>query len=322
MGCFRSRRLAAGLFVCMAVLGACGGKKEEGKPTGDKGGGAPAVGNKDLDMIPAESDTVFGLDLVKARESTLFRDHALPAITRSGEAQRVIDLLKSKCSIDPMTAARRMTGGLKLAGQRVADVVAVLHGIEKAKALPCIDQVKDQLAAERIEVTRDGDVVVMKGEHGELAFTFTGDTTALVMMGAKATRDALLELAQGKSALKSSKEFADMYSRLSTDHTVWFLVKGDVDAVARSLDRLNVRSKAIYGSADTANGLELRANIRVESEEQATNLAQLANSQAGIAKTMTTRFDVAADKTDVRSHVIMTPPQLKNALGFVAPFLR
>jgi hypothetical protein len=318
---FQSRRRAAGFFICIAVLGACGGKKEEGKPAGDKGGGASAAANKDLDVIPAESDSVFGLDLTKARQSTLFSDYALPAITKSGEAQRIIELLKSKCSIDPMTAAKRLTAGVKLAGSRVADVVAVLHGIEKGKALPCIDQVKDQLAAEHVEVTRDGDVVVLKGAQGELAFTFTGDTTAIVAMGSKATKEGVLELAQGKSMLKTSKEFIDMYGRLQTDHTLWFLVKGDLDMVAGLLDKLSVRSKAIYGSANTTNGLEFRGNIRVESEEQATNLAQLANSQAGMASKMADKFEVTTDKTDVRAHVMLTPQQLKNALGFAAPFL-
>lgn len=321
MVCFRSRRRAAGFFVCVAMLAACGGKKDEGKSAEDKGGGASAIANKDLDVIPAESDSVFGLDLAKAQQSSLFSDYALPAITKSGEAQRVIELLKSKCSIDPMTAARRLTAGVKLAGRRVADVVAVLHGIEKAKALPCIDQVKDQLAAEQIEVTKDGDVVVLKGARGSLAFTFTGDTTAVVAMGARATKEGVLELAQGKSTLKTSKEFADMYGRLQTDHTLWFLIRGDVDMISGLLERLSVRSKAIYGSANTTNGLEFRGNIRVESEEQAGNLAQLANTQAGMAKKMADKFDVTADKTDVRAHVMLTPQQLKNALGFAAPFL-
>ena len=95
----------------------------------------------------------------------LFRDYLLPMITKSDDAQRVIEMLKSKCSIDPLAAATRLTAGVNL-GKRPADsgAVVVLHGIEKAKALPCIDQMKDQLAAEKIEVTRDGDVVVLKGE--------------------------------------------------------------------------------------------------------------------------------------------------------------
>jgi hypothetical protein len=295
---------------------------EDGKTTGGSKSGASASSNQDLDLIPVDSDVVLGLDLAKAQQSALFRDYGLPMLTRSADAQQVIEALKSKCNIDPMTAAKRLTGGFKLAGRRVTSAVLVVHGVEKAKALPCVDQVKEQLAAGRIEVTRDGDVVMMKSDRGELAFTFTGDDTALVVGGAKANKAGVLEIAQGKSALKSSPEFADMYGRLDTSHTAWGLVKGDLPMLARQLSSINVTSKAVFGSANTDDGLALHVNVRTGSEEQAANLAELANSQADTAKGMTTKFEAVADKADFRATVALNPEQLKNAVRMLGVFIR
>lgn len=321
MVCFHARRLAAGFFVLIAVLGACGGKKDEGKSAQGQGGAA-ATSNPDLDLIPAGSDTVFGIDLAKAQQSALFRDYALPMMGQSGDAQQVIELLKSKCDLDPMAAGKRVTAGVKLAGARVTDVVAVVHGIEKAKALPCLDQLKDQLEAKGIAVTRDGDVVVLKGEQGDLAFTFIGDTRVLVVIGGKANKAGVLELAQGKSTLKTSKGFADMYSLLQTTHTLWFLLRGDQELVARNLAMLNIKAKAIFGSVDVSSGLAIRTRIRVESEEQATNLAELAKNQSSTFSGMAEKLEIDRDKADVRMEVSFTSAQLKAVLGFVGPLLR
>jgi hypothetical protein len=318
MVCFRSRRLAAGLFVCSVVLGACGGKKDEGKSAAEKGGVASSVAsNKDLDLVPAESEVVLGLDLAGAQKSALFRDLLLPMLTRSADVQKVVETLKTKCNIDPLTAATGLTAGIRGVGTRNPDVVAVVHGIDKAKALSCLDQVKEELAAERIEVTRDGDAVMMKGEGGDLAFTFTGDATAVVVMGSKADKEGVLAAAQGKSTLKASKEFADMYSRVKTSHTVWYLVKGDVEMIAKNLERLNVRSKAIFGSANVTDGLELRGHMRVETEEQATNVVDLLKSQEAMFGKMADKIEIDRDKNDVRTMVKLTQAQLKSVLGLL-----
>jgi hypothetical protein len=321
MVCFSSRRLAAGLFVCSVVLGACGGKKEEGKSAEAPGGGASAASNKDLDVIPAESEMVFGVDLAGAQKSALFREYALPMMTRSGDVQKVITTLKTKCDIDPMAAATSLTAGVKGIDSRNPDVVAVLHGIDKARAMPCLDKVKDDLAAERIEVTRDGEVVVLKSEHGDLAFTFTGDTTAVIVVGPRANKERVLEVAQGKSTLKSSKEFTDMYSRLQRGHTVWSLVNGQTPAIAKLLDQVNVKSKAIFGTTNITDKLEINGRIRVESEEQAKKLAELIKSAAAYIEKMAEKLEVETDGADARFTVVFTPKQLKSVLAVLGPLM-
>ena len=321
MVCVRSRWLAAGLLICSVVLGACGSKKEGDKSAEGKSG-TSAAGNQDLDVIPLQSDLVLGIDLAQAQKSGAYREYVLPMMTRSAEVQKVTELLKTKCQLDPMAVATRLTAGVKLANKRNLDGVVVVHGIEKAKALPCLDQVKEQLAAEHVEVTKDGDVVMLKGERGELAFTFTGDSTVLVVMGGKANKEGVMEAAQAKSALKSSKEFADMYSRIQTGHTIWYLVRGDADVLANLLKQVNVQAKALFGSVNLTDGLELYGQLRAESEEQATNVVDLVKAQGGMVGGMAEKFEVDRDKADVRTTVVLNQAQLKTVSGLLRSLVR
>jgi hypothetical protein len=321
MVCFRSRRLAAGFFVCSVVLGACGGKKDEGGGAGDKGG-ASGASNKDLDVIPVDSEIVLGVDLAQAQKSALFRELVLPRMTRSGDIQKVIETLKTKCNIDPLTAATGLTAGLKGMDTRNPDAVAVLHGIEKAKALACLDQVKEELAAEKVEVVKDGEVVSIKtGARGDLAFTFTGDTTAVLVLGPQANKERVLEVAQGKSTLKTSKEFNEMYGRVQAGQTAWVVARADVGP-AKNLEKLNVKAKTIFGSANITDGLEINGRIRVESEEQAKNFADLAKSQAAMFSKMAEKLEIEPDKNDVRFTVVFTQPQLTSVVGLLKSFGR
>lgn len=320
MVCFSARRLVAGIFISSVVLGFSGCKKDEAGGAGSSKGGASAS-SKDLDIIPVESDVVLGLDVAQAQKSALFKEYALPALTKSEDFQKFQNTLKTKCNIDPMASATRVTAGIKVVDRNNGDVVAVIHGIEKAKALPCLDQVKEELAAQKVEAVKDGDVVTLKSPNGNTVFTFTGDSTMVMVGGAKATKERVLEVAQGKSTLRSSKEFTDMHGKINTGHSLWFLVRGDMDAIAKGLERLNVRSKAIFGSVNLTDSLEVRAVMRVETEEQATNIVDLMKSQAQMASSMMQKLEIDRDKTDARVHIVMTAEQLKSVAGLAGSFM-
>jgi len=311
MVCFRSRRLAAGLFVCSVVLGACG-KKDEGGAAGGKSG-ASAASTKDLEMIPVESEIVLGVDLAQAQKSALFRDLAAPEMTASGDIQKIVETLKTKCDIDPMKAATSLTAGVKDASTRNPEVVAVLHGIEKAKAMPCLDKVKDDLAAEKLEVVKDGDVVVIKSDRGDLAFTFTGDTTAVIVAGPNAKKERVLEIAQAKSTLKSSKQFNEMFGRVQAGHTAWAVVNGGTPIVAKNLQRLEVTSKALVGSVNVTDKLEIHGRALVENADQAQKLAETVKMLASFAG-KSEKLEVEPENAEVRLLVVFTQPQLEQLL--------
>lgn len=324
MAWFRSRRLAAGFLVWGVVLGACGGKKEQKpgeQPGGGGGGGAAAASNKDLGVIPAESEVVMGVDLAGARKSAVFTALVLPQMMKSGDVQKILETLKTKCELDPMESASRLTAGVKDPGGRNPDVVAVLHGIEKAKAMPCLDKVKEDLAAQKIEVTRDGDVAVLKSDRGDLAVTFTGDATAVVVAGPRATKERVLEVAQGKSALTTSKEFNEVYGRVQTSHTIWTVVSGNTPALARALDSLDVKPRAAFGSAHMTDKLEVDGRIRVETEAQAKQLVETMTMFSGfIGKPE--KLEIRPEGAEARIMVAFTQQHLENLLTRARSLLR
>jgi hypothetical protein len=324
MVCFRSRRLAAGFLVIGVVLGACGGKKEQGKATGGQaggGGGATAASNQDLTVIPPESDLVLGIDLAAAQKSAVFTANVLPQLLGSAQVQKILGTLKTKCDLDPLTAASRLTAGIRDLSGRNPDVVAVLHGVEKGKAMSCLDKVKDDLAAEKIELVKDGDVAVLKHERGDLAVTFTGDTTAVVVGGPRATKERVLEVAQGKSTLPTSKEFNEMYGRVQTQHTIWGLMNGKTPALADALDGLGVKSKAAFGSANMTDKLEVDGRIRVESEDQAKQLVETMKMFSGLIG-KPEKLEIEAEGAEARFTVAFTQKHLESLLSRVKTLRR
>ena len=313
MVAFRSRRLAAGLFVCGVVLGACG-KKEESATSG--GNGASSAKNQDLQLIPVDSELVLGLNFAQGRNSSMFSDLALPRLAKNAKVQALLEKIKTKCGFDPLEAVSSITLGIRNLGQAF-DGVVVIHGLEKAKALPCVDQLKDELAGQKVEVTKDGDVVLAKGDRPEetAAVTFVDDRTALLVVGPKGTKAGVLEVAQGKSTLSTSKEFTDMYSRVKTGDTLWLLLNGGAEPVAELLSKLNVKSKAVFGSVNVTDGLAADLRMRVESDEQASNVAKLIESQTAPFAQFADKVEIVSDKSDVRFTVSFTAEKLKSVMG-------
>lgn len=318
---FPSRRLAAGLFVCGVVLGACGKKEESGKSGDDNG--AAAVKNQDLQLVPVDSELVLGLNLAQARDSKLFQELAMPRIAKNARVQAMIEKVKTKCGFDPMTAVSSITLGMKAGGGNGEGVV-VVHGLEKAKALPCVDLLKDEAAEQKAEITKDGDVVLIKGDRPEAsaAVSFVDDKTAIVAFGPKGNKAGVLEVAQGKSTLSSSKEFVDMYRRVKTGDTVWLLVNTGAEVVADALSKLNIKSKALFGSVNVTDGVALDLRLRVDSDEQAADLAKGLESQAAGFAQFAEKVEIDSEKSDVRMKISLTQEKLQMLMRFAGPMLR
>lgn len=315
-----SRRFTTGLFICGVLLGAC--KKDDAGSGGSSGGTGGK--NSDLTMIPADSELVLGLNFAQARDSALFRDYVLPRLTKDARLQASIEKIKTKCGFDPMTAVTNLTLGLRELASRKGDGVIVVHGLEKAKAMSCVDQMKDELAQEKVEVTKDGDVLLVKGDRPDetSAITFVDDKTALVVIGPKATKAGVLEAAQGKSALTTSKEFTDMYGRVKTSDTIWMLVNGSAEPVANMLSKLDVKTKAVFGSINMTDGLAIDMRMRVESAEQAETVAKLIGSQVAPFEQMADKLDIKNDGTDVRTQINISAEKLRTLQGMLGGLLR
>ncbi|MGN6104839.1 MAG: hypothetical protein ACTHU0_07040 [Kofleriaceae bacterium] len=319
--------LFAGLVASSALaLGAC--KKEEKKNpsqpagetrSGEQNGGvgktptpsAPSsasVGD-DLSLLPVDSEVVMGLNFAQLQQSALWKKFVEPQLV-SGDAMKQLAEFKTSCGFDPLEAIKSVSVGMKNATAEKPDGVIVLHGPDKSKVLGCFDKMKDKAAAEGTIVTRDGDVVTMKkDDDGLVVFTFVNDNTAVAVVGATASVDTLKAATAGNSALKTSGAFVDMYSKIKTGDSLWLLMNGN-SKVFEQAARMGIKPKAVFGSVNVTSGLSLDLRMRLDSADQATQMATGFKGQAAALTSMVDKLDIAADGPDVKFYVSLSEQKL------------
>jgi hypothetical protein len=290
--------LALGLFT------AC--KKDDAGATGGKSGdtSGASASSDDLSLLPADSELVIGINLKQIQQSPLWKKMVEPKLM-SGEAQRRMSELKAKCGIDPMASISSLAVGLKGLDGDKPEGVAVVRGLDKAKTLDCIEKNKDELTKDGTQLTRDGDVVLLKDRRGEpAAFGFINDSTAVAVFGPTASAASVKAVAAGSSSLKSSATFLEMYKKVKTGDSIWMLASG------KTMDKLPVKATAAYGSLNVTDGLSLDGRVRFESPDAATQAASLVNAQAKQAAQYVDKAEFTSDGNEVHGSVVVSSQKL------------
>jgi hypothetical protein len=297
------------LGLALALVAAC--KKDD--PAGDKNGGkSGASGNpafrEDLALIPRDSEVVFGINVSQVQQSGLWKKFVEPVLM-TGDAMRKIGEFKAKCGIDPMTAVKSVSIGVKGAASGKPEGVVVIHGMDKAKGMSCLDSMKDDMAKDGTELSHDGDVVVFKNTRGgvQAAMQYVNDTTAFAVFGEQVTA-ASVKSAQAGETLKSSQPFLDMYGKINTGESLWLLLSGKV------LDKgaaLGVKATAVYGSLNVTDGLTLDLRMQFATPEDATKFADLSKSQAKQAAKMFDKADITSDGKEVKFSIALSSQKLE-----------
>jgi len=271
-------------------------------------GGSNPASNADLQLLPVDSEIVGGLNVSQMQQSALWKQYMTPLV---GNAAPTLKSIKAACGFDPLVTVTSVSVGLKHVMTSAPEGVFVVHGIDKAKMLgPCLAKLKTEMAKEHTKVALDGDVVTITGNKpGELvAFTFLNDNTLVGALGEKGTKAGVLEIAQGGSPLAKSAAFIDMYSRINTSESVWALANGN----SHLLDKLAalVKPRAMYGSLNFTDTIALDLRLRLDSADQAKQLASMGGSQVTTAKQFFNKLEVSADGPDVHIGLAMTPQQI------------
>jgi len=214
---------------------------------------------------------------------------------------------------------KSMSVGLRGVGGNKPDGAIVIHGVDKSKSWACLDKMQDDMKKDGTEYTKVGDVALFKSKTGETAAaTFVSDSTALIVLGDKANADGVKTVAAGDSALKKSPTFVDMYGKINTADSVWFLVNGKV------LDKgaaMGVKAKAIFGSVNVTDGLKMDMRMRLETPDAATQLATMAKGQAQQAAKMFDQLDVTSDGSEVKIVVALSSQKLQALIQQVGGML-
>lgn len=323
--------LAAGVIASSITFVAC--KKDEQKPAPAPGAPAdktkpappaekaddsaglsavlkPGVNADDLSLLPRDSEIVAGLNFAQLQQSALWQKFAAPRLL-AGDMQQKLGEFKAKCGFDPMGAVKSVSIGMKGVGARKQEGVVVVHGPDKAKTLGCLEKMKDEAAKDGSTITRDGDTVTVASKTGDsAAMMFVGDDTLVVLVGPNATKDNVKTVAQGGSALKTSPSFVEMYNRIATNDSMWLLMNGRSPAFDQ-VQRMGIKPKAVYGSLNVSDGLSVDMRMRVDSADQATQLAQGFTTQVQPFAPMVDKLAITGDDKDVRFSVVISEQKLQ-----------
>lgn len=320
-----------GLLALGLVAGAC--KKDE-KKTEATGSGDPKSAEKpaekmaekpagqtanavavnpnadDLSLLPADSEVVLGLNFSQLQTSALWKKFVEPQMMK-GDTQKKLAEFKDKCGFDPMAAVKSISMGLKGIGADKPDGVVVVHGPDKAKVNACLDKMKDEAAKDGSSIERDGDVVNIKNKSGEnFAFTYVSDDTLVGVIGTGANTAGVKAAVAGTSALKTSAAFVEMYSKINTADSLWILMNGNSKAFDKAA-ALGFKPKAVFGSVNVTDGLTVDMRVRLDTPDQAVQIANMAKGQVAQFVKMVDKLDIVADAADVKVNVALSTAKLE-----------
>jgi hypothetical protein len=277
-------------------------------PSGDKAPGAiPQATGDDLSLLPARSELVMGINFQQLQQSAMWKQLVEPQLAKNMDS---IEKFKAKCGFNPLETIKSISLGVSGVGAGKPTGAMVIHGLDKAKTIECIsEKMKEDIAAKGTEITKDGDVVVMKDKDGMVsAMTFINADTALLALGGDKVR--LAELAKGDAALKSSPMFVDMFGKLKNTDTVWGLMNGS-SKVFEPAAQANIKFKAVYGSINITDAVNLAVRVRMDSADQATSLVTMAKGKAAQLKGFVDKLEITTDGNDARVDIAVSPDKLK-----------
>ena len=300
------------LALALIVAAACG--KDAKKEAGGGAGGASAS-NEDLSYLPLASQLVAGIDVAQLQGSSLWKELVQPLILK--DAQAKIADFQQKCGFDPMTAIKSVSVGLKNADGRNPEGIVVIHGLDKAKAMACLDKQKDEFAKEQVTVTVEGDVVLFKQEGAvPVGATFVKDSTAIVVIGPDATAAGVKQAAAGGSKLAESAKFSALHGKIGGGKSIWFVVNGSTPALAKGLGQLNITAEAAFGSIHVTDKLAVDARLRLPTPAEAASTAT--KIKEGIGETaagFVEKIEFTSDGPDMKVTSTVNKDNLKTLQG-------
>jgi hypothetical protein len=307
------------LGLALALVAACSkDEKKSASAPGDKTAekGAPSGSTAavdDLTLLPLDSELVLGINFAQVQQSPLWKQFIEPKMM-SADVQGKLAEFKAKCDFDPMASFKSVSVGLKGLGGTKPDGIIVAHGIDKTKALACLDKMHDEIVKDGGEVTRDGDVVIGKGKTGEqVAMMFVNDNTGVMALGDKGNAAGIKAAAQATSTLKASPQFVDMYGKVKTTDSLWFLLNGN-SKVFEKFAAMGIKPKAVFGSLNVTDGLSLDMRMRMETPDAALQFANMGKAQLQQAAKMFDQIDISADGSDVKFTVVLSSQKLQSLI--------
>jgi hypothetical protein len=260
----------------------------------------------------ANSEISGGLDLAQLQTSVLWKQYVAPLLASSDIAAQ-LNVLKARCKLTPTRVVTRISFGIKQLGVRARDGAIVAHGMPKAKLVACLSALTT--ATDKLDDSAriDSDLLISKARDGtNVAFSFLDDSTALVVVGEQATPAGVKSITMGRSALKPSLAFVELYENPTTADTLWLLMNDDFNAFDHFANA-GIKPKAVFGSISVgvAHDIGLDVSIRLATADEAEALANMMQPQVQRVAELFDRLVVASDGRDVRVELRLDDAKLR-----------
>ena len=265
-----------------------------------------------LGFLPADSEFVFGVDLVQLRRSQLwlkFEPQIVQAI--GGDLAK----FKTSCGFDPLQTVERVTmAGNAHPGDRVTGVI-VIRGVDGGRILDCINTE----ASKNGKVVKDRGVLVVtqpSQPNMEMAVTVVGPSTLVVQIETVANHDTLQKVLASGAPLRSSQAFMQLFARREGGASLWGMANGNSDAF-KELASLGMRPRALDGTLAITDRFALAMRITMPNPDDAARVAGELDKIKGPFGAMVDRFETRADGDLVNVHVVVTEEQLRSLIGLM-----
>jgi hypothetical protein len=329
--------LAVAALLSAAIAGC---KKEK---AGGAGSGAAAPASAELRAllayVPLKSDGVVGVDLAALRGSELYRSYQQRI---EAAASRSLAEVQRLCGFDPITRINQVVAGGT--GGPTGDATVVVRGLGRQETMSCLARAAAEPPA-GVRLVIDGDYArideadpdadpdapaALAGGGESLSLLFVDDTTVLLArrggqaVDADGMRAIAAQRAGDASNVTGSAGFMEMIDAVDTQAPLWFVISGKADQVRR-MGRGLLSFDAAFGDVRVGRGLDIRATLRLDSEDAAARLAQVAQRQVdsmkkSLMKDMLGPIQVQQTGRDIRFQVQQSREQLEKLADFASSF--
>lgn len=225
--------------------------------------------------LPANTEVVVGLDVATLAKSSLFQLAFPMILAQQPDIKSGLELVKTTCKIDPLTAINGMVAGTDKEQKQGAIFIAVT-GLDEAKIVTCLEAIAKAKGAKdaKVAVTKDGGITELTMGTDKLYLSWIGKDV-IVMPLTPGDKAQLVTWTGGKKALAKAP-VGPSVAKVDTRSAIWA-----VSSVERDLE--GMKMKGGYGGLAMAKGkLTIDLHIAMPNAVDATTVADKATAELAV----------------------------------------
>lgn len=327
-----SMTVAAALAALLVTGGMVGCKKDGGSAGGAEKGKPAGAAASALDVMPATTAGLGGLNVKKLVASKLWKEYGTKLLNE-GEVKSNLEKLKAGCGFDPAADIDSVVMGADGNMEESSLVVIIKGNFNADKMIKCAT-VAAEGEGKKVTGKTEGKITTLtaEGEDKSLYIGWIADDTMLVVPEAIDKGDkALLEkiLAGGTSA-KSNAALSALMGNVNTGETVWAAADlSQAPKAGEAFEQLGAKPAGMWINLGYQTDLSMEVGLRFASADEAKKVTEMMDKQlkeglqqaSAMLGDMSNAGKVEAKGNDCVITIKLTGEQIDKVIGMVGPML-